>query len=601
MKKLAIFIPSFGITNWIRSNRIIAYASPYRYSLAVAFLLLLVTSAIELAKPWPFRIIVDYVIGSQILPLPFELEKRQILLLSAFAIVLTYALSSLIQLISVYTRQNIGKKMVKKIRGELYSHLQRLSLQFHNDSSQADLIYRLTSDTASIQQYYNNGVLPLLSTILSMTGMVIVLIRLDAILAVAAIGILPILLLILRPFLKVLKNRSLLMKQAESEVLGSAQRGISNILIVLAFGQEKYEYDRFIRRSDRGLDSSISFYMAQALYSGIVNIVVGIWVALLIALGATQVMSGRITIGILVVFVSYLAVILISINQASEHVASMRAATAGLDRIFRILDERPVIDSGTLVASQDLFKQPIHFENVSFGYSPSNLVLNKITLTIQPGTKVAIVGPTGAGKSTLMSLIPRFYEPQSGRITIGNSDITNYTTQSLRENIAFVLQPPVLFPGTVLDNVRYGSQDADLNQVVNACKLSQIHSFIVSLPHGYDTFIGERTQQLSQGQKQRLTIARALVRESPLLLLDEPTSAMDPRTEYEVMQCLDQVYRERTAIVIAHRLSTVVTADLIVVMNEGKIEEMGTYQQLLMSGGLFSRLHLHGFGLNQSL
>lgn len=562
---------------------------------------LLAITVIELSKPWPFRIVVDYVIGSQILPLPFELGKRQILLLSAVTIVSIYALSSILQFISVYTRQHIGKRMVGQIRGELYSHLQRLSLQFHNDSSQGDLIYRLTSDTDSIQQYYNNGVLPLLSTGLSMLGMVIVLLRLDAILAVAAIGILPILLLLLRPFLKVLKKQSLLMKQAESDVLASAQRGMSNILMVLAFGQEKYEYDQFTLRSQKGLDSSISFYMAQTLYSGIVNLVVGAWVALLITLGATQVMSGRITIGILVVFVSYLAVILISINQASQQVASMRAATAGLDRIFKILDQRPVIDSGTLAARPVVFRQPIRFENVSFGYSQSAPVLKHINLTIAPGTKVAIVGPTGAGKSTLISLIPRFYEPRSGRITIGNTDISRFTLHSLRENIAFVLQPPVLFPGTILENVRYGSPSAEFNQVAIACKLAKIHSFIINLPQGYDTFIGERTQQLSQGQKQRLTIARALVREAPLLLLDEPTSAMDPKTEYEVMQCLDQVYKDRTSVVIAHRLSTVVSADLIIVMNEGRIEEMGTYQELLKANGLFSRLHRHSFGLQDSL
>lgn len=578
-------------------KRLFSYAIQESYPLGMAFIQLIAIAIVEIAKPWPFKFVVDYVIGGEILPFRLEYGRYQILAISCFLVITIYALSAVLQFFSVSTRQQISKRMVTSLRSQLYSHLQRLSLAFHHGSSHGDLIYRVTSDTVALQQYYNNGVLPLLSASLAVLGMFVVMLTLDAPLAMASVVLLPILLLLLKPFLSILKKKSSILREAESSVLQAAQRGLENIQIVQAFSQEKLEYDRFMISSDKGLSSSVDFYNTQAVYSAIVNIIVGIWVAVLIAVGASQVISGRITTGTLVVFISYLAVMLISVNQATEYIANIRAALAGTDRIFRILDEPTVIDSGVIVATPSLFDQSIQFSRVNFSYSDSHAALKGINITIPSRSKVAIVGPTGAGKSTLVSLLPRFYEPQLGEIFIGNTNIQNLTLSSLRENIALVLQPPLLFPATILDNITYGNSMASLDEVVAACQAAKIHTYIESLPNGYYTHIGERAEQLSQGQKQRLTIARALVKKAPLLILDEPTSAMDPQTEYEVMSSLDALYKDKTAIIIAHRLSTVKTSDLILVMNDGNIVEQGSYQYLVASDGLFARLHRHSLGL----
>jgi ATP-binding cassette subfamily B protein/subfamily B ATP-binding cassette protein MsbA len=352
-----------------------------------------------------------------------------------------------------------------------------------------------------------------------------------------------------------------------------------------------------MKYSLKGLSSSVNYYNAQSIYAAIINIIVGIWVAILIAVGASQVISGRITIGILVVFVSYLAVMLISVSQASEYIANMRAAVAGTDRIFHVLKEPPVKDSGNIIANSLLFHQPIKYIDVSFSYDSQTPVIDRINLTIPPGSKVAIVGPTGAGKSTLVSLLPRFYELSAGEIVIGDTDINDFRLSSLRENISLVLQPPFLFPGTIYGNIIYGNASASFADVVAACKAARIHSYIANLPQGYHTYIGERAQQLSQGQKQRITIARALIKNAPLLILDEPTSAMDAETEYEVMMSLDSLTRNKTSIIIAHRLSTVKAADIILVMNKGRIVETGTYAELVSKNGLFAKLHRHSLGL----
>jgi ATP-binding cassette subfamily B protein/subfamily B ATP-binding cassette protein MsbA len=325
------------------------------------------------------------------------------------------------------------------------------------------------------------------------------------------------------------------------------------------------------------------------------NITIGLWLALLIGLGAYQVSAGRITVGTLVVFSTYMAVLLFSLHQGSQAFASLKGAIASVKRVFGILDEQIDIRDGHHTLSQDKAHAEINLKNVTFGYSSGAPILKQISLRIKTGQRVAIVGPTGSGKSTLVSLIARFYDPSDGAITLGSQDLRELKIQSLRQNISMVLQPPLLFPISIADNIRYGNPSASDQRVIEAARLAMIDGFINSLPDGYDTMIGERGVNLSEGQKQRITIARALLRDVPIVILDEPTSAMDAETEYQVMASVNRLLKNKTSLIIAHRLSTIRSADLIVVLRNGRLVEQGTFDELVAMKGYFADLCRHQF------
>lgn len=575
---------------------IFQYTRDQAGAIGVLLAQLLLIAAFELAKPWPFRFVVDYVIGNENFPFAINISKPQLLFLSCLAIVVLYFLTACLRLYSSFTQLTIGNKMVYRLRNELYDHLQSLSLTFHNLQQKGELINKTVNDTQSLQQLFNRGLLPLLTIVLTIIGMIIILFRVDMVLTLTSVGILPLLLLLLRPFLSALKLKSLRMRESEGDLLNIAELGISQIKLVQAFSQEARELARFSEKSYIGLAKARTFYLYQSLYGALVSFAIGIWIALLIGVGAYQVMAGKITLGILVVFISYLTLMLLAVNTATELVGTIRSSSAGMDRVFDLLHSKESESGGTIEVNPSFLNQTIRFNNVSFSYDGINNVLSDVCLEIPHGSKVSIVGPTGSGKSTLVSLLPRFYKPCTGSITVGGVDIQNLSIDSLRNGISLVLQPPIVFPGTMLENIRYGNNSASIDEVVKAAKSAQIHSYISSLPDGYETYLGVRAEQLSEGQKQRLTIARALVRDAGLIILDEPTSAMDPETEHNVMLAFSDI-TNATLVIIAHRLSTVRDSDLIVVMNEGHVEQVGTYEELIANPGLFSRLHRHSLGL----
>ena len=578
--------------------RVASYLRPHLKRLVVTIGLQLGLTAIEVLKPWPFRFVIDYVIGNRPLTFLTGTSKTQLLLLCCLFVVLIYAVSAIVQVIFVYANLSLGRRLVSSLRGDLYSHFQRLPWQFHLNRSKGDLIYRLTTDTVAFQQYFNSGLLPLVSNGLSVLAMIVILFRLNTTLALSSVGVLPLLILLGRPFLGVIARRSHRMKLAESKFLELVQKGVSNIQMTQLFSQEKRELADFLSQNKKSMDTSVAFYLSQSVYSAVITLFIGIWVAVFIAVGAQQVMSGQITIGILTVYVNYLAVILISISQASTLIGSLRSSMTGLERVFHILDEKSSLVEGRLTTKRQVFEGDIEFHNVSFGYSEDTKILADLNLKLPAGKRIAIVGPTGAGKTTLINLILRCYDPQHGDVLIGGVNIKELTFESLRKNMTYVQQPPLVFPGTILENLLYADPEAPFSTIVRAAKTAQIHSYIESLPDGYDTFIGERSQSLSQGQLQRLSIARALIRDVPIIILDEPTSALDTETEAAIVQGLKTLTSGKTTITIAHRLSTIKASDLILVMEHGRIIEADNYDRLVMQGGLFAKLHHQSFGLS---
>lgn len=574
-------------------RRVLSYLAPYRWQFLIALAQVFLISGFELLKPWPFKIVIDNVLGGKSLPvkLSVELSPQWLLWFSCISTVLIYVLSAVLNLLNSYTTITFGQQMVNDLRRDLYHHLQRLSLKFHNNSAVGDLLYRVTADTLSIQTLCTSGFLPVVSTMTLIVGMVVVLLRLDPLLTLVAVSICPTLLILLSPLNRRLSSAALSSRQAESSVYSLVQRGMSSIQVIQAFTKEEEEHRKFMQASQGSLDANLRFYLLQSFYGGVTKTVIGIWGALLLWFGAHHVMIGILSIGELVVFISYLALLLLSVHQLSQTWGLIQGAIAGVQRVFDLLNVEWDLPEGPKILSAEMAKGEIVWKNISFHYFSNRPVLKNINLFVQPGQKIAIVGSTGAGKSTLVSLLARFYDPQQGQITIGGHDIREFSLKSLREQISIVLQPPLVFSTTIRENIAYGRFQATMAEVIMAAKLAHIHDFIEQLPEGYDTVITEQGSNLSEGQKQRLTIARAILRDAPILILDEPTSAMDIETEALVMDGLDHLTTGRTTFIIAHRLSTIQQADLIIVMESGQIVEQGTFDKLLDLQGIFAAFY----------
>jgi ATP-binding cassette subfamily B protein/subfamily B ATP-binding cassette protein MsbA len=389
------------------------------------------------------------------------------------------------------------------------------------------------------------------------------------------------------------------MHQQKSSVYSLVQWAIPALRVTQAFTKEEEEHRRFMDQSQKSLRADLRFYLLENLYGGAVGVVIAIGTALVIWIGARHVLAGTLTIGGLIVFAAYLTSLYGAIDSISQAYGSIQGAKVSLQRVFEIMEEQSDLREGSRLFPNGGAKGEIAWSGVSFHYIPGQPVLRRVDLQVRPGQKVAIVGRTGAGKSTLVSLLPRFYDPSSGRVTIDGIDVREYQLKSLRRQIAMVLQPPLVFPLTIRENLMYGRPEANEEEVVHAARLAGIHETIVSLPQGYDTVIGEQGATLSEGEKQRLTIARAILFNAPILILDEPTSSVDAETEVLIMQGLRELTAGRTTFIIAHRLSTVRQADLIVVVHGGRIVEQGNFDTLMRSQGAFAKLYRAQFSAQE--
>jgi ATP-binding cassette, subfamily B, bacterial len=431
--------------------------------------------------------------------------------------------------------------------------------------------------------------------------MLLVLFPLDPVLTLLSLTVVPVLFALISGFNRKIVDVATEVRNTESRVYSVVQWAMSSIKLIQAFTKEEDEHQRFMGASRESLRATLRLYSWQTLYSGAVNVVIAGGTALVVYAGARAVISGRLSVGELIVFISYLAQLYAPINQMTQSWSLIAGARAGAQRVFEVLDTEADLKGGHRSFPMDGARGDVAWRNVSFRYRPETPVLIDIELTVTAGAKIAVVGPTGAGKSTLLGLLPRFFDPSTGAVEIDGVDLREYRLKSLRDQISMVLQPPLIFPLSARDNIAYGRPGTADEEIEKAARLARIHDRIVLLPEGYDTIIGESGVLLSEGEKQRITIARALLRDAPILILDEPTSALDVATEALVMAGIERLMAGRTTFIIAHRLSTVQRCDRIIVLHEGRIVETGTFAELLRHAGVFAEYYRTQFAPEERL
>jgi len=464
-------------------------------------------------------------------------------------------------------------------------------MAFHSRREVGDLLFRLTADTLAIQTLTMNGFFPILTSVVLLGGMVVVMLRLDLAMTLVALAIVPVLfgaIIVLSSRINALATDA---RVKESALWSVAQRTIGAIRVIQAFTTEQSEHRRFVDTSSASLDANLRLYTFQSVYSAFVNVLIAGGTAAVLWFGASSVMAGTLTVGDVLVFTSYLASLYAPINSLTQTWGLIQGARVGAERVFEILDTAPDLVDGTRELTKAEVRGEVRFDDVHFGYDPTQQILRGVSFVAVPGALVAIVGATGAGKTTLVSLIPRFYDVRSGHVLLDGTDVREFRLRSLRCQVGIVLQPPLVFPTTLRENISYGRPEASADEIARAASLAQLDDFIARLPLGLDTSVGEGGATLSSGEQLRITIARAILRDAPILILDEPTAALDVETEARVMAGLENLMGGRTTFVIAHRLSTVRRADLVLVLDQGRIVESGPFAELVQRNGHFARLY----------
>ncbi len=573
--------------------KFLPYLWPYRLRFLWALAQVFLVAGFELLKPWPLQVVIDGVLGGKEVGFaPLEgWSPLGLLGLACIAMVVVQFVAGALTLLHNYTAIGVGQRMVNDLRGTLYSHLQRLSLAFHSRQKVGDIMFRITADSFAVQTMLMNGLLPIISAIVLLAGMLLILFPLDPVLTLLSMSIVPVLFVLIALFNRRIADVATEVRDADSRVYSIVQWAISSIKVVQAFTKEEEEYRRFMGASRTSLGFTLKLYNWQTFYSGVVNTLIALGTALVIYVGARSVLSGTLSVGQLIVFISYLAQLYVPVNQLTQSWGLIASARISARRVFEILETEADLADGPLTLSAAGARGAIEWRGVGFRYRAEMPVLRSIDLKVQPGMKVAVVGPTGAGKSTMLGLLPRFFDPSSGILTIGGVDVREFDLKSLRRQIAMVLQPPLIFPISMRDNLAYGRPDATQQEIEEAAALASIHRMIASLPEGYETIIGEGGTTLSEGEKQRMTIARALLRDAAILILDEPTSALDVATEAQVMEGIRHLTSGRTTFIIAHRLSTIRNCDLILLLRDGVIAEQGNFTDLMRRNGPFAELY----------
>jgi ATP-binding cassette subfamily B protein/subfamily B ATP-binding cassette protein MsbA len=575
------------------SWKLLPYLRPYKWRFGWALAQVFLIAGFELLKPWPLQIVIDDVLGGKAVSFAVleGWSPLALLGLACVGMVFVQFVAGALTLLHNYTAIGVGQRMVNDLRGSLYSHLQRLSLDFHSRQKVGDIMFRITADSFAVQTMLMNGLLPIISAIVLLAGMLLILFPLDPVLTLLSMSIVPLLFVSIALFNRQIADVASEVRDADSRVYSIVQWAISSMKVVQAFTKEEEEYHRFMGASRTSLGFTLKLYNWQTFYSAVVNTLIAAGTALVIFVGARSVLAGTLSVGQLIVFISYLAQLYVPVNQLTQSWGLIASARISARRVFEILDTEAVLKDGPLALSPEGARGVIEWRDVSFSYRSEMPVLRSITLTVEPGMKVAVVGQTGAGKSTMLGLLPRFFDPTSGSLMIDGVDIREFSLKSLRRQIAMVLQPPLIFPISLRDNLAYGRPDAAQEEIEEAARLASIHPMIMGLPQGYETVIGESGATLSEGEKQRLTIARALLRDAPILILDEPTSALDVETEAQVMDGIKRLTRGRTTFIIAHRLSTIRNCDLILVLRDGIIAECGNFTALMRRNGVFAELY----------
>jgi len=517
-----------------------------------------------------------------------KLSVLNFAVLSVIAIAVFGAISSYFE---KYLTTSVGQWVMHDLRRVLYSHIQRLSLSYHDQKRTGDLISRVTSDIDAVQSLISNVLLGMVVNVLTLVGMILVMFYLNWGFTLIALLVAPGLFWVVYHYTHRIKQAARAVRRKEGEVVSVLEEVLSSIRVVKAFAREDYEQERFEKESRESVERALEARSIKAKLAPIVEIIVACGTCLVLWYGARLVLTGGLTSGELLVFLMYLGKMYKPMRELSKMTDTISKADVGWERIREVLENEMQVRDLPRAKPAPRFKGKIEFDRVSFSYEPSQPVLQELSLMIEPGQLAALVGPTGAGKTTIVSLLPRFYDWTSGIIRIDGQDIRQFKIKSLRQQISFVLQEALLFRATVAQNIAYGKPEATEEEIIRAAKLANADEFIDRMPDGYDTMIGERGVTLSGGQRQRITIARAIIRNAPILVLDEPSSGLDSEAEQLVFEALSNLMAGKTSIVIAHRLATVRRADVIFVIDKGHVVERGTHEELLKGSGLYSRLY----------
>ncbi len=572
-------------------RRVLRYYQPFWGKTIIGLFLSLVGIGLNLLKPWPFKIIVDDFLR----PTPAARgDWHTWVPLLCLALVVIQFVWGIINWITNYLFVKIGLQALLKLRTDLYSHLQRLSLKFHDARRSADSSFRVAYDSQSIQTIYNKGFTNIFASVIALIGTFIVMLRLDWVLTLLSLAIVPLIVGAIYFFARRIRSESTSIQEHESAVLAQAQEGLSSIRMVHAFGREDFEVMQFHQQAQQSLQANLRLTLTNVNSALVISTLMVIGTAAMYYVGTLHVLAGTLSLGSLLVFSAYLLMLYQPLESLTYTAWAMEGATAGAKRCFEILDSQDDVRDSPNAVDISSAKGAIELRSVDFGYAESRIVLRDINLSIAPNQIVGLVGGTGAGKSTLLSLVPRFYDPTTGSVMLDGRDVHEITKKSLRAQIAIVLQDTLLFSTTVRENIAYGRPDATEEEIIEAARRAQADEFIRQMPQGYSNLVGERGGHLSVGQRQRIGIARAFLKNAPILLLDEPTSALDPSTEAAIMETIKELMRGRTTLIATHRLATIHNLDQIIVLEHGRIIEQGRGPELLTRGGVYAKLYTSG-------
>jgi subfamily B ATP-binding cassette protein MsbA len=572
---------------------------PHRRALVLGLVAIAGESIADVAAPWPLKIVLDNVIAHKashgwlfaFIKRTVGTEPMQILMFACIAVLVIAVLDACCSYWEKYTTTTVGQWVTHDLRRTLYAQVQRLSLSYHDTSKTGDLISRVTTDIDSIQSFIVSGLLSILVDIATIVGMIGVLFYLSWQLTLIALAVVPILFAIVYTYTRKVKKASREVRKQEGKMISVVQEVISSIRVVKAFSREDYEVQRLEGESLETVEASLKARTLKAKLVPIVNIVTAVGTCLVLYFGGKLALDSNMTGGKIYIFIAYIASMYKPMQDISKIMDSYSKADIGYERIQEIIGNKGEMMDVPGAKKLVITDGRIDVDHVTFSYDGEREILHDVSLHVPQGSVVALVGPTGSGKSTLINLVARFYDVKAGTIKIDGQDISKVKQESLRSQLSFVLQDTVLFSGSVWDNIAYGRPDATHKEIVAAAEAANATEFIEKLPQKYDTLVGERGVLLSGGQRQRIAIARAMVRNSPILILDEPTSALDANSEHLVFEALDRLMHGRTAIVIAHRLSTVRKANCIYVIQDGCIVESGTHEDLIEAGGLYQELN----------